>query len=218
METASFLLSAAKRKGDRGASSLAEQRPIAHIGAMLFKQDIVRGIVAGDVTLVFRRWQKPAAVAGGTQHTFAGMIGFDAVAPVDVATITGSDAHAAGFDSRDALMDSLKGREGEIYRVVVRYLGADPRVALRERADLEPAERISLAQRLDKMGAWSREVLRLIRDHEGVRAADLADRLGRETLHFKRDVRKLKALGLTESLEVGYRLSPRGRAVLDGEG
>jgi hypothetical protein len=31
---------------------------------------------------------------------------------------------------------------------------------------------------------------------------------------FKADVRKLKELGLTESLEVGYRLSPRGRAVL----
>jgi hypothetical protein len=32
---------------------------------------------------------------------------------------------------------------------------------------------------------------------------------------FKRDVRKLKELGLTESLEVGYRLSPRGAALLD---
>jgi ribosomal protein S19E (S16A) len=30
-------------------------------------------------------------------------------------------------------------------------------------------------------------------------------------------VRKLKELGLTESLEVGYRLSPRGRALLDRE-
>jgi len=28
-------------------------------------------------------------------------------------------------------------------------------------------------------------------------------------------VRKLKELGLTESLEVGYRLSPRGRALLE---
>ena len=28
---------------------------------------------------------------------------------------------------------------------------------------------------------------------------------------------KLKNLGLTESLEVGYRLSPRGRAYLEGE-
>jgi hypothetical protein len=31
---------------------------------------------------------------------------------------------------------------------------------------------------------------------------------------FKRRVRQLKELGLTESLEVGYRLSPRGRTVL----
>ena len=37
---------------------------------------------------------------------------------------------------------------------------------------------------------------------------------GRERHPFKTDVRKLKELGLTESLEVGYRLSPRGRTVL----
>jgi len=48
----------------------------------------------------------------------------------------------------------------------------------------------------------------------GTRAADLAAGFGRERLSFKADVRKLKALGLTESLEVGYRLSPRGRAYL----
>jgi hypothetical protein len=47
-----------------------------------------------------------------------------------------------------------------------------------------------------------------------VRAPDLAASLGRETLPFERDVRKLKELGLTESLEVRYRLSPRGRAYL----
>jgi hypothetical protein len=57
-------------------------------------------------------------------------------------------------------------------------------------------------------------VLRLIEARPGERAADLARSLGRETLPFKRDVRKLKELGLTESLEVGYRLSPRGRSFL----
>jgi hypothetical protein len=31
---------------------------------------------------------------------------------------------------------------------------------------------------------------------------------------FKLDVRKLKELGLTESLPVGYRLSPRGEFLL----
>jgi predicted transcriptional regulator len=35
-----------------------------------------------------------------------------------------------------------------------------------------------------------------------------------DKVRFKANVRKLKALGLTESLEVGYRLSPRGEAVL----
>jgi hypothetical protein len=35
-----------------------------------------------------------------------------------------------------------------------------------------------------------------------------------ERLPFKANVRKLKALGLTESLDIGYRLSPRGEALL----
>ena len=54
------------------------------------------------------------------------------------------------------------------------------------------------------------------RSRTGVRAADLAESFGRETQPFKTDVRKLKNLGLTISLEVGYRLSPRGAAYLAG--
>lgn len=55
----------------------------------------------------------------------------------------------------------------------------------------------------------------MIAEQPGVRAPDLAASVGRETKPFKIDVRKLKELGLTESLTVGYRLSPRGRAFLD---
>jgi hypothetical protein len=58
-------------------------------------------------------------------------------------------------------------------------------------------------------------VLELIDEHPERRAGDLAAMLGRERLPFKVDVRKLKQLGLTESMPIGYRLSPRGRAVLD---
>ena len=47
-----------------------------------------------------------------------------------------------------------------------------------------------------------------------MRAGDLADAAGMVRKDFKGRVRKLKALGLTESLAVGYRLSPRGEAVL----
>jgi hypothetical protein len=57
-------------------------------------------------------------------------------------------------------------------------------------------------------------VLEPIAARPATRAPDLAASLGRETAPFKADVRKLKELGLTESLLVGYRLSPRGRAYL----
>jgi hypothetical protein len=63
-------------------------------------------------------------------------------------------------------------------------------------------------------GPWTSDYLRLIAANPGVRAPDLAAGLGRETLPFKRDVRKLKELGLTHSLAVGYQLSARGRAYL----
>ena len=46
------------------------------------------------------------------------------------------------------------------------------------------------------------------------RAADLAASLGMEKDRFKPRVRGLKELGLTQSLEVGYRITPRGRVVL----
>jgi hypothetical protein len=47
-----------------------------------------------------------------------------------------------------------------------------------------------------------------------VRAGDLCGVVGLEQQPFKVNVRKLKTLGLTESLDVGYRLSPRGVAYL----
>ena len=59
-------------------------------------------------------------------------------------------------------------------------------------------------------GPWTRQVLALIEANPERRAPDLAASLGRDTLSFKRDVRKLKELGLTESLKIGYRISPRG--------
>ena len=99
--------------------------------------------------------------------------------------------------------------------------GEDPRIALRAQDEIADDELATLLARLDRMdrssrhGPWTAEVLALIAGSEGVRAADLAATLGRDTQPFKTDVRKLKALGLTESLEVGYRVSPRGRGVLD---
>ena len=102
-----------------------------------------------------------------------------------------------------------------IHRIAFRLIGEDPRKALR--TDTSQAALQAVAHRLAKLDAktpWTSATLDLIAANPGVRAPDLAMRLGRETLPFKVDVRKLKALGLTESLEVGYRLSPRGEALL----
>jgi hypothetical protein len=73
-----------------------------------------------------------------------------------------------------------------------------------------------LRRRLDRLdrasgsGPWTAATQRAIAANPGRRAGDLAAAAGRETQPFKLDVRKLKALGLTVSLQVGYRLSPRG--------
>ena len=91
----------------------------------------------------------------------------------------------------------------------------DPRSVLAASDDLSPDDRTEIQRRLDRLdrasttGPWTRAVLETIAARPATRAADLAESFGRETLPFKTDVRKLKNLGLTESLEVGYRLSPR---------
>ena len=63
-------------------------------------------------------------------------------------------------------------------------------------------------------GAWARKSLELIADNPGLRAPDLAVELAMDVRPFKTRIRRLKAMGLTESLRIGYRLSPRGDAVV----
>jgi hypothetical protein len=187
---------------------------------MLFRPADLAAIAAGEVTVAFRRWKRPMAKAGGAQHTPVGVLAFDAVERVD--DISREDARRAGFADPAAAWEKLRGREGDLYRIELRLAGPDPRIALREDAALGAADRAEIAARLARLdrasthGPWTEATLRAIAESPGTRAADLAERLGRERLPFKADVRKLKALGLTESLEVGYRLSPRGRAYLDG--
>lgn len=189
--------------------------------AVLFKQRILAGIREGNVTLAFRRWRRPTVKAGGTLLTPVGLLGIDAVRIVHGDGISEDDARTAGYDDLATLRKELDRREdGEVYRVEFHVAGPDPRIALRERGDVSPDEIIELRRRLARLdrssrkGAWTEAVLRSIADNPGVRAPDLASALGLETLPFKRDVRKLKALGLTESLKVGYRLSPRGTTLL----
>jgi hypothetical protein len=187
---------------------------------MLFNLRALDGIEAGRIDLAFRRWRRPTVKAGGTLQTRAGLLGIDAVEPIGERRIDAEQARRAGFASKRELMESLR-PEGRLYRVQFHRIGADPRVALRARARITSSERAELDARLDRMDRargepWTRRVLGLIGDRPETLAADLAASLGMEKAPFKRDVRKLKELGLTESLPVGYRLSPRGRAYLVG--
>jgi hypothetical protein len=189
---------------------------------MLFKSRFWAGLATGKVTLAFRRWRRPHAKTGSHHRFPNGVLAVDAVSVVDLSDISDTDALRAGFESRAELLRELEAHaEGDVYRIEFHFAGPDPREALRQSAALPASELGEVSRRLSRLdaasprGPWTMAVLRLIGDHPGTRAADLAATLGRDKKSFKIDVRKLKELGLTESLEVGYQLSPRGRALLD---
>ncbi|GGS33772.1 ASCH domain-containing protein [Actinokineospora fastidiosa] len=178
-------------------------------------------IRSGRVTVLFRRWKSPRVVAGRVYRTTVGRLAVDSVDVVR--RITVRDARAAGYRTPDDAAADLRGDETTpLYRIRVHPVaGPDPRAELAETADLTAEDIAAITARLDRLdsaaahGPWTRQTLRLIADRPEVRAADLAAAVGRETLPFKTDVRKLKNLGLTLSLEVGYRLSPRGARLLN---
>ena len=186
---------------------------------MLFEKRFWPGIAGGGVTVTFRRWRRVQARAGRTRRTAAGLIEVTSVDVVTPAEITAADARAAGYPDVAALVADLRGTPDlPVYRIRFRLAdGPDPRSELAAAADLSDAEYEALAarlRRLDRDRPWTLDTLRLIAERPEVRAGDLAAELGRERDPFKLDVRKLKNLGLTLSLEVGYRLSPRGAAYL----
>lgn len=187
---------------------------------MLIKQAVLEAIVRGEVTLAFRRWRRPTVRTGGTLRTSKGVLSILAVETVDPGAISPDDAQRAGFADAEALRVSLGPGEGSVYRVSLAWQGEDPRRALREDADLDPDALTELRRRLARLdvaapgGPWTTKILTLIAHRPGVRAPVLADSIWRDTPSFKRDVRKLKELGLTESLDVGYRLSPRGQELM----
>jgi hypothetical protein len=187
---------------------------------MIFQQRFLDGIRDGSITLAFRRWRRPTVRGGGTLLTAVGELSITAVTPVTLSEISEDDARKAGYESREALVATLReGVDGTLYRIALGQLRPDPRVALRASDRLGDEERQDLVNRLKRLDAhateaWTLRTLEVIAAHPAVRAGDLCRLLDQEKEPFKINVRKLKTLGLTESLEVGYRLSPRGTSVL----
>lgn len=194
---------------------------------LLFQKRFHAGLTSGEVSVTFRRWDKPRVRPGGRYRCHPiGVLEVDRLDKVRVRDITASDARKAGFSSRDELLEYLTfGGEAkvtpatELYRVELHHGGDGDRVelALEDALSDEDVAKIrKTLQRLDENAGerWTRKTLAAIDAQPRVAASQLAKKLRRETLPFKVDVRKLKKLGLTQSFEVGYELSPRGRAFL----
>lgn len=186
---------------------------------MIFTLAALDGIAAGTITLAFRRWRDVRIKPGSLLRNARGVVEIVSIEPVDAGAVTEGDAADAGFGSIEELLRAVdrKSRGGTLYRIGVRHHGADPRRSLRERAQFHEDELHRLRARLDRIDRgdpWTRRYLELIAANPGVVARELAQRVGMERDPFKIRVRRLKDLGLTESLEVGYRISPRGRAYL----
>ena len=189
---------------------------------MLFPVRFHPGLADGSITLTFRNWRRPQVKVGGRYNVGSVALEVDGLEVVAMSDITAEDADRAGFADRGELVRFLERHAADdrrVYRITFHAAGpaVDKLAPLRTNATLSPDDLATINARLDKLDAnsgrpWTRATLQLIRDNPARRAGDLADMVGRERLPFKADVRKLKSLGLTESLDVGYRLSPRGEA------
>jgi hypothetical protein len=197
---------------------------------VLISKPIAEAIRDGRVTAQYRRWDEPRVKVGSTQMTSAGLITFTRVTLVrDLEKITDRAAKLAGMKDAAALRKALtstrkpspRGGKGgdKVYKINVAWAGEDPRLALREAlpSEDELAQIATKLARLDarESGPWTREILEWIRDNPHVVSKVLAELRQVELLPMKTDIRKLKALGLTISHEIGYELSPRGLAYLE---
>ncbi len=159
---------------------------------MRFEQRLRDGIHSGAIVLAFRHWKRSQVVPGRRYRT-----------GIDMVEVESMDAFP-------------------VYRIRLRRIDRpDPRDELARSASLTEADVAAITARLAWMdrsssrGPWTGAVLALIADRPGVVSTVLAEAMGWERQDFKLHVRRLKELGLTLSLDVGYRLSPRGESYLN---
>ncbi|QCH24706.1 hypothetical protein [Mycobacteroides salmoniphilum] len=199
---------------------------------MLFEPRLRAGIHDGTISVAYRRWKRPQVKVGGRYRvgsdrirsmTEFDFIEVDAIDEITARDIDDADALLAGYPSAAAARSDVGASGADpLYRLVFRKIAmADPRAALASSAVLSADDLADIDARLDRMdrsataGPWTREVLREIARRPEVRAKDLEScSCWADVATFKVHVRKLKNLGLTLSLPVGYRLSPRGAEYL----
>jgi hypothetical protein len=187
---------------------------------MLFTAATLRGLAEGRVSSTYRRWTVVRPKVGSRFTTSVGVVEVTSIEPASTDALTDQDASEAGFDSvKDLLRWMTSKGAGELYRIGIVLTGPDPRIALRAADRLTDPDVTALSRKLDRMDRaadepWTRNTLRQIQRRPGVVSTELAAEAGQERPLYKLRVRRLKALGLTESLRYGYQLSRRGAAYL----
>jgi hypothetical protein len=188
-----------------------------------FEQRLRDGIHSGAIVLAFRRWKRSQVVPGRRYRTGIDMVEVESVDVVEPSSVDTTQAREAGYATAGELLADLRGDPAlPVYRIRLRRIdGPDPRDELAHRASLTGAEAAAITARLARMdrsstrGPWTGAVLALIADRPGTVSTVLAEAIGWERQDLKLRVRQLKELGLTLSLDVGYRLSPRGESYLN---
>lgn len=188
---------------------------------MLFSASAWPRLADGSITVTFRTWTRPQAKPGGRYRVAGMLLEATGVREVALAELTDADAVAAGEADLPTLLKRLTrtSAEGTVWRVDLRYLGIDDRIERRTNDALTDDDIAALCTRLDRLDRahgtpWTRATLQLIKTYPAVVSTELARHIAQERPAFKLNVRKLKEMGLTESLDIGYRLSPRGEALL----
>jgi hypothetical protein len=187
-----------------------------------FEQRLRDGIHSGAIVLAFRRWKRSQVVAGRRYRTGIDIVEVESVDVVEPSSVDAVQAREAGYASVGDLLAELRGDPVlPLYRIRLRRIDEpDPRDELARAAGLTEADAAAITARLARMdrssrrGPWTGAVLGLIADRPAVVSTVLAEAMGWERQDFKLHVRRLKELGLTLSLDIGYRLSPRGESYL----
>jgi hypothetical protein len=187
---------------------------------MLFDASDRQRIRHGGVTVTYRLWRRPQARVGGLYRFEPGRVLVESVETVTAGQISDADAAPAGFATAAGLLQALRQRSRApiepatvVWRVAFRYEDSAPP---------SPAKVVgtnTILSRLARADAtaetpWTEAALGAIAARPRTPARLLAADAGMETLPFKANVRRLKALGLTVSHEVGYEITPLGRELL----
>ena len=201
--------------------ALNSSRCCDYYSPMLFKKQYLDLIACGKLKYAYRKWSRPTVKTGSALLTPVGMLRIKSVEPIEYKDISDKDVRLAGYKDRQELEKELSFKsKGVLYKIDFFLEQEDPRIALRQKKKItseEFKELVDTLQKLDKSGkikSWTIKVLRALESEPGRRAIYYATKLQVEKEWLKRNIRKLKNLGLTISLPNGYLISPRGSKFL----